>query len=66
MKEDTKKTTINLPIKLYEEIKKKGDNIGINFNAMIIIELNKILEQEKQIELLNKTVNMLEQKESKE
>lgn len=64
MKEETKKTTINLPIKLYEEIKKKADTIGINFNAMILIELNKILEQEKQIELLNKTVNMLE-KESK-
>lgn len=65
MKEETKKTTINLPNSIYETIKKEADKLGINFNAMIIIKLNKIIEQEQQIIMLKDTVNLLQNQESK-
>lgn len=46
------KTTINVPLDLYQEMKSEAKALGINFNALLLIKLNKLKEQDNALDSL--------------
>jgi len=53
------KTTINLPKSMYEDMKRESKVLGINFNALVLIKLNKLKEQDHALDSLTIIANAL-------
>lgn len=45
MKGEREQTTIRLSIELKERIQKEADDVGISFNAMVIVLIKKALDE---------------------
>ena len=46
------KTKINVPLDLFLEMKRDAKVLGINFNALLLIKLNKLKEQDNALDSL--------------
>ena len=66
MNEEYHKTTINLPIELYEDMKRECKVLGINFNALLLIKLNKLKEQDSALDSLSTIANALNESMKKQ
>lgn len=43
---DREQITIRLPAELKEQLQRQADSVGISFNAMVVILLQRVLESE--------------------
>ena len=66
MNEEYHKTTIKLPIELYEDMKRECKVLGINFNALLLIKLNKLKEQDSALDSLSTIANALNESMKKQ
>lgn len=57
------KTTINLPLSLYEEMKREASVLGINFNALLLIKLDKLKEQKNALDTLSEILQLMKKEE---
>lgn len=53
-----KKITMNLPMNLYNELKKESHKLGVNLTALVIMKLNQLKEQQNTIEILAKATEL--------
>lgn len=53
------KTTINIPLSMYEEMKREASVLGINFNALILIKLDKLKEQKTALDTLSEILSLM-------
>ena len=61
----THKTTINVPIDLYNELKREARVLGINFNALLLIKLQEIQKQKATLDLLERAIDTIKANENK-
>ena len=57
------KTTVNLPFALYEEMKSEAKVLGINFNALLLIKLNKLKEQKTALDTLSEILSYMKKED---
>ena len=57
---ETYKTSINIPIDLFNELKKESKLLGINFNALILIKIQEYQKQNQALKLLDRALNEIE------
>lgn len=57
------KTTVNLPLSLYEELKSEAKVLGINFNALLLIKLDKLKEQKNALDTLSEILQLMKKEE---
>lgn len=56
----THKTTINVPLDLYNDLKREARVLGINFNALLLIKLQEMQKQKDTLKLLQKALDTIE------
>ena len=59
---ETHKTSINIPIDLFNELKKESKLLGINFNALILIKIQEYQKQNQALKLLDRALNEIEKR----
>lgn len=58
---ETHKTSINIPIDLFNELKRESKVLGINLNALILIKIQEYQKQNNALKLLDRALNEIEQ-----
>ena len=62
---ETHKTSINIPIDLFNELKRESKILGINLNALILIKIQEYQNQNNALKLLDRALNEIEQQRNK-
>lgn len=57
------KTTINIPLDTYEEMKREAKVLGVNFNAILLMKLNKLKEQKTALDTLSEILSIMKKEE---
>lgn len=61
---ETHKTTINIPIDLYNELKRESTVLGINFNALLLIKIQEYQKQQEALKMLTKAIDLIEKEKT--
>lgn len=57
-----KKTSMNIPIDIYNELNREANALGIPFSSLILIKLNELKKQQEDKDLLTQLLNSNELK----